>query len=190
MWIANLVINLYFSIRVPPMGTVRAQGAVRCDRRIEPPANGIIAVSPEQGVPLRRLLEAQLAAFHRKVEVAGPEVILDLAPALSFATVINELTVNAAKSGALSVSAGKVSLRWTIDEKSDPSTLLFLWEETGGPRAVSRARGMDWTNIEEMARDLGKLRIDYGSGGLKYELEVPLDEVRFQKQREQSNEPL
>jgi two-component sensor histidine kinase len=165
------------------MGTVLVQGATYFDR--EPPANGGIAVSPEQGVSLRRLLEAQLAAFYKQVDVSGPEIILDPAPALSFATVINELAVNAARHGALSVSAGKVSLHWTVDEKSDSSTLLFLWEETGGPRVISRKRaGSDWTNIEEMARDLGKLRIDYGPRRLKYELEAPLDRVRFHKQKE------
>ena len=166
------------------MGAVLAQGAAQFDRFIKSPANGIIAVSAEQGVPLRRLLEAQLAAFDKQLDVSGPEVILDAAPALSFATLINELAVNAARYGALSVSAGKVSLHWTIDEKSDPSTLMFLWEETGGRRVVSRTRaGLDWTNIEALVRDLGKSRIDYASGGLKYELEVPLDKVRFHNKK-------
>ena len=102
-------------------------------------AQGVPA-SPERGVPLRRLLEAQLAAFYKQVDIGGP--------ALSFATLINELAVTAARYGALLVSAGKVSLHWTVDEKSDPSTLVFLWEETGGRRVVSRTRaGLDWTNI-------------------------------------------
>jgi two-component sensor histidine kinase len=150
------------------------------NRLIEPAANGVFAVRPQQGVPLRRLLGAQLAAFCKQVDMGGPEVILDLAPALSFATVINELAVNAAKYGALSVSAGKLLLRWTVDEKSDPPTLVFLWEETGGPRVVSRTRaGLGQTDIEEMARDLGKFRIDYTWCRLKFELEVPLDKVRF-----------
>ena len=70
------------------MGTVLAQGAAQLDRFIEPPANEIIAASPEQGVALRRLLEAQLAAFYKQVDVGGPEVVLDTAPALTFATVI------------------------------------------------------------------------------------------------------
>jgi hypothetical protein len=42
---------------------------------------------------------------------------------------------------------------------------------------------LEWTNIEALARDLGKSRIDYASGGLKYELEVLLDEVRFHKKK-------
>ncbi len=43
--------------------------------------------------------------------------------------------------------------------------------------------GFGRTNTEETTRDLGKSRIDYASGGLKYELEVPLDEVCFHKQK-------
>jgi len=42
---------------------------------------------------------------------------------------------------------------------------------------------LEWTNIEALARDLGKSRIDYASGGLKYELEVLLDEFRFHKKK-------
>jgi hypothetical protein len=78
--------------------------------------------------------------------------------------------------------AERVSLQWFIDEQSDPVTLRFLWEETEGPSVVSPTRA-DRTSIEEMARGLGKSRIDYRSGRLKYEVEVPLDEVRFHKQK-------
>jgi two-component sensor histidine kinase len=154
--------------------------------------NAMIAVSPEQGVPLKRLLEAQLAAFYKQVDVSGPEVVLDPAPALSFATVINELAVNAARYGALSVATGKVSVHWTVDEKSHLSTLLFLWQETGGRRVASRTSSeSDGANIEAVAQELGKIRISYASGGLKYEMEIPLDEVRFHKQKGGSeNEPL
>src|SRR5271166_3805877 len=166
------------------MGTVLAQGSAQFDRFIESPGNRVIAVSPQQGVPLRRLLETQLAAFYKQVDLSGPEVVLDLAPALSFATLINEFAVSAARYGALSVSTGKVLLHWTVDEKSDRSTLVFRWEETGGRRVVSRTRaGLEWPNIEALARELGKSRIDYASGGLKYELEVLLDEVRFHKKK-------
>ena len=64
------------------MGTAIAQRAAESDHFIDPPANGVIAVSPEQGVPLRRLLEAQLAAFYKQVDLGGPGVVLDPAPAL------------------------------------------------------------------------------------------------------------
>ena len=70
------------------MGPDPAQGAEQFDRFVEPPGNGVIAVSRERGAPLRRLLEAQIAAFNKQVDVGGPEVVLDPATALTFATVI------------------------------------------------------------------------------------------------------
>jgi two-component sensor histidine kinase len=153
-------------------------------------AGGLIAGYPEHGVPLRQLLGVQLASFSKQVDISGTEVILHIASAICLATLINELAVNAAKRGALSLSTGKVSLQWFIDEQSDPATLRFLWEETGGPTAVSRKRaGFNRANIEEMARALGKPQIDYFPGGLRCEVELLLDEVCLHKQqRRKENE--
>ena len=167
------------------MRTDLAQSPAQSDHFIEPAGRVVITVSLEQGVPLGRLLEAQLASFYEQVDLGGPEVVLQPAIALTFATVINELAVNAARYGALSDTAGKVQVHWAVDEQSDPSTLLFLWEEIGGRCVASRTNsGSDWNDIEALTRDLGKPRVDFASGGLKYELRIPLDQVRFRNQRE------
>jgi two-component sensor histidine kinase len=151
-------------------------------------AGGLIAGCPEHGVPLRQLLKIQLASFSEQVDIRGPEVVLHDASATCFATLINELAVNAAESGALSLPTGRVSLQWFTDEQSEPATLRFRWEETGGPNVVSpKQAGLGRTNIEALAIGFDKLRIDHCPGGLKCEAELPLGEAQ---QRKKSNEPV
>ena len=141
-------------------------------------ANGGVAGGPKQGVPLRQLLGAQLAAFAKQVDIDRTEVILRHGAVLGFATLINELAVNAVRHGALSVPAGRVSIRWTIEKNDHPATLRFRWEETGGPSVVSPMRvELDRMIIAEMAKGPGKFRSDYSSDALKFELELLLDDA-------------
>jgi two-component sensor histidine kinase len=136
-------------------------------------------------MPLRQLLGVQLAAFSKQIDIQGAEVVLDMARAINFATLINELAVNAARIGALSLPRGKVSLKWFIEEQSSPTTsttFRFLWEETGGPSVVSTEARFGQSNVEEMARELGKSRIDFFPGEFRFELVLPLDEVSSAKQ--------
>jgi two-component sensor histidine kinase len=140
-------------------------------------AGGLITGRLQHGVPLRQLLGIQLASYSKHVDIRGPEVVLHDASAICFATLINELAVNAARCGALSLPTGRVSLQWFIDAQSEPATLRFLWEETGRPSVVSpKQAGSGRTNIEALARDFEKLRIDYFPGGLECEVELPLGE--------------
>lgn len=135
-------------------------------------AGGLIAGCPEHGVPLRQLLKIQLASFSKQVDIRGPEVVLHEASATCFATLINELAVNASRCGALSLPTGRVSLQWFINEQNEPATLRFRWEETGGPNVVSpKQAGLGRTNIEALVLGFEKLRIDRSPGGLKCEVE-------------------
>jgi two-component sensor histidine kinase len=151
-------------------------------------AGGLIAGCPEPGVPLRQLLGVQLASFSEQVDIRGTEVLLREASAICFATLINELAVNAARCGPLSLPSGRVSLQWFIDEQSESATLRFLWEETGRPSVVSRKQ-CDPGHLVEIARDLGKPRVDFSPDGLKFEVVMLLDEVCLHKQQmEMTNE--
>jgi len=141
---------------------------------------GLIAGCPEHGVPLRQLLGVQLASFSKQVAIRGPEVVLREGSAICFATLINELAVNAARYGALSLPTGRVSLQWFIDDQSEPATLHFLWQETGQPSVVSRKRvEFGPKHMDEITRHLGKPRIDFLLSGLKCEVVMLLDEVCF-----------
>jgi two-component system CheB/CheR fusion protein len=65
-----------------------------------------------------------------RFSLSGPEVRLVAQQALSLGMVIHELATNAAKYGALSASAGSVSITW---ERSG-ADLLLAWRERDGPQ--------------------------------------------------------
>jgi two-component sensor histidine kinase len=53
---------------------------------------------------------------------------------------IHELTTNSLKYGALSVSAGRVSVSWTRDQDRDQQILRLDWLERGGPPVAEPLR--------------------------------------------------
>ncbi len=86
--------------------------------------------------PLRDLILAELAPHAAgdgsNVTVDGPPVMLKPQAALFLALVIHELSTNAAKYGALSVTDGRVEVAWTI-ARDHPPRLELSWIEYGGP---------------------------------------------------------
>lgn len=66
------------------------------------------------------------------LEVAGPPVELGPTSSTSFALILHELATNAAKYGALSTTAGKLSVNWDLVEDK----LILNWKETGGPETA------------------------------------------------------
>ncbi len=62
--------------------------------------------------------------------VHGPAMLLDASQALKVTMVLHELATNAVKYGALSSSAGYVSIAWQQTADDD---LQLIWKEIGGP---------------------------------------------------------
>ena len=56
--------------------------------------------------------------------------------ALAIAMALQELATNAAKYGALSLPAGRLSIQWT----QEADAMRLQWEETGGPLVVPPLR--------------------------------------------------
>ena len=69
-----------------------------------------------------------------RVQIAGPEVVVDGKTALGLTLVLHELGTNAVKYGALSRDAGRVDISWTADVENGCSD--FTWTESGGPRVA------------------------------------------------------
>lgn len=65
-----------------------------------------------------------------RVRLAGPEVALQPRGAIAVAMIVNELSTNAAKYGALSGANGFVDVSWS---RIGPDRLRLEWIETGGP---------------------------------------------------------
>ncbi len=82
---------------------------------------------------------------------------------------LHELGTNAAKHGALSVSAGTVAIRWTVHDRR----LKLSWIERNGPpvKAPSR-RGFGNTLIERTAS--GTAQSTFDRDGVRWDIELPL----------------
>ncbi|KPB40462.1 ATPase-like histidine kinase [Pseudomonas savastanoi pv. phaseolicola] len=62
--------------------------------------------------------------------------------------VLHELMANAVQHGALSSSAGQVTVISTLDAGHNPPTLKIEWSETGGPPiAASTVKGFGFRLI-------------------------------------------
>jgi PAS domain S-box-containing protein len=123
------------------------------------------------GAELSAIVEQELAPYaeEARVQIDGPQVLLEPGAAQSIAVILHELATNAAKYGALSTAKGQLALEWS--HESD-GRLTVHWTETGGPvvKAPSR-RGFGGRVIERMVADLkGKTSYNWRPEGLACEI--------------------
>jgi two-component sensor histidine kinase len=85
-----------------------------------------------EGASLKAIFERTLAPFAgpERLGVEGPPLLLAPKVALALSAVIQELSTNAAKYGALSAPSGKVKVSWSVQENG---LVRLLWIESGGP---------------------------------------------------------
>jgi two-component sensor histidine kinase len=94
----------------------------------------LIMATQGQGADLRGILSAELRPYGvSRVSMDGPAVLLPPKLALMMALVVHELATNAAKYGALSSSAGNLSIQWSLAD----ARLDLEWRESGGPAVAA-----------------------------------------------------
>ncbi len=138
-----------------------------------------------EAVDLRLLIERSIAAVRPAsadgaVEIRGPDIALSPKASITLALVVHELATNAARHGALSTAAGRVTIDW--DRLASPAagggTRLHLrWVEQGGPPiADAPAAGLGITLIRRaIGFDLdGTAAVSFHDEGLFAELSIPL----------------
>jgi two-component sensor histidine kinase len=154
---------------------------VALDRRIQSMASThqLLSSSRWQGVPLRELLRRELAPYtsNSNTCIEGPEVILGPEAAQTTASVLHELTTNAAKYGALSKREGRVSVRWHCAPNGQaPGPLAIEWLETGGPPVKAPSgSGYGRSVITELVSyELGgTARLLFSPEGVRCRLDIP-----------------
>lgn len=133
-------------------------------------AHDLLTAERWAGADLATVASRSLAAVVAdtgRVAVEGPRVRLRPPAAVTFALVFHELATNALKYGALSNDEGVVSLVWSLSD--DGAVLNLTWRETGGPHVAAPSRRGFGSHLIERglsAEAGGKVRLDYGSGGL------------------------
>jgi PAS domain S-box-containing protein len=99
-------------------------------------AHSVLAEGRWQGVALRALVEAELAAFlangelGQRVRLDGPDLLLVPPAVQALSMALHELATNATKYGALSVPAGRLAVTWALDRGA--GLLRLAWVERGG----------------------------------------------------------
>ena len=126
--------------------------------------------------PLRRLLDAEARAWTHsadRVTLTGPGVTLDSRAYQSLALVFHEMMTNAAKYGALSQPAGRLTVTWSRDGNGD---LRIAWRELGGPPVKPPTRRGFGSVIVEQTVPFelrGESRVDYLHQGVHGSFLIP-----------------
>ncbi len=143
----------------------------------------VLTRSEWTGANVRELVSEQLGPHDPQTErrtMEGPDIGLLPGAALALSIALGELTTNAAKYGALSVSRGTVSISWERREAPGKSRLYLVWRERNGPPVRSpERRGFGSRLIERgmISRLGGSAKLTFDVEGLTCEIELPLDRV-------------
>ncbi|MGO9699290.1 MAG: response regulator [Xanthobacteraceae bacterium] len=139
-------------------------------------AHALLSDSRWHGADLGALVAEELAPYRiaeaEKVNITGPRVSLLPHMAQGLALALHEMATNAAKHGALSSVAGKVSVTW----QTQPDTLVLLWQENGGPALApppARSFGLNVIRASIESQLGGKAAFDWNPQGLRCTLSIP-----------------
>jgi PAS domain S-box-containing protein len=141
-------------------------------------AHSLLSQSRWNGAGLTDLVRHQLAPYatDANTTVSGVDVMLTAAATQAVAMVLHELVTNAAKYGALSSPAGRVSVQW--DRVDGATKLTIVWRETGGPPVPASAQSGYGTSL---IRDLiphelgGTVDLEMEPEGARCTIVIPLD---------------
>ena len=133
-----------------------------------------------ENAELRELLSGSLAPYAaaapERIVLRGEDLVLRPRAVLTLAMAVHELTTNAAKYGALSLSGGSVEVRWEPLQMDGRKILRLEWRESGGPEVkVPTRRSFGSRLIEGSIRAelSGTAQLTYAPEGLRCEMLIP-----------------
>jgi two-component sensor histidine kinase len=132
------------------------------------------------GASLNELIRSQLAVYLDRddapVSFAGPDIALKPEAAQNLGLALHELSVNAARFGALSVPEGRVTIAWKRAGEGPQEVLEFDWQEHLGPKVKARRKqGFGSLVIERnLARSLdAQVDMSFQADGLRCHVVIP-----------------
>ncbi|MBW0006712.1 MAG: hypothetical protein JO335_03265, partial [Sphingomonas sp.] len=131
---------------------------------------------------LNELLKTLLGPFIGRINMSGPNVLLEPDPTFGLSLALHELATNASKHGALSVPEGRVDMSWLVTRTQQGLTLVLDWKEINGPAPKKNRRPGFGSRLINMVieRQLnGQAKQAFEPGGLVAELTVPLTHERW-----------
>ncbi len=137
------------------------------------------------GADLHELIRSQLAHFGdligARIGLCGPPLFISASAAQTIGMALHELATNAGKYGALSTSAGRVDIAWSLERDGNGEGRFELsWRESGGrPVSQPSRSGFGSTVICGMARMSleADVDLDFAPGGLIWRLRCSSEKV-------------
>ncbi len=145
-------------------------------------AHDLLGREEWKGVGLNDLVCEVLEPFRacggraRRFTIEGENIRLLPNATLGLGIAFHELATNAIKYGAFSNETGKISIKWTRENKPDGRWLCVHWRETGGPPVtVPKRRGFGSRVIEQgLAHDVeGKVELNFLPPGVVCTIDIP-----------------
>jgi two-component sensor histidine kinase len=141
----------------------------------------LIAEEQWRGAHFRELVSRQVEYFvdreARRVDLSGPDFLMEPSAAQHVGMALHELCVNAVQHGALSQPAGKVFFRWKWEgQMSGKPWLHVSWGETNGPPAkMPERKGFGFLVLERLAPEGlgGSATLVFRADGAAWLCEVP-----------------
>jgi two-component sensor histidine kinase len=98
-----------------------------------------LKLAREASITLQELVEAELEPYQLdapgRFVLDGPRLVLASAEAIALGLALNELATNALKYGALSITGGRLEVRW----RAEGNHIVVEWGETDGPEVRAMA---------------------------------------------------
>ena len=117
-----------------------------------------------------------------RIDVSGPNIELGPRATLSLSLLLHELATNAAKYGALSVPAGRVSVAWRLEGEGDAGEVVLDWRERDGPPVAAPAgegrRGFGTRLINLGLAGTGGVDLRYPPTGFQASMRAPLAQLQ------------
>lgn len=136
-------------------------------------AHNILTQTGWQQADLTELVQQVMSPYRGagedRVTISGPAIPVPPQFVLPLALVFHELATNAAKYGALSVTAGRVDIGWRSERKAEGTEIRLVWREVGGPAVSLPTReGFGSTLIRRtIAYELeGEAELEYAAQGV------------------------
>jgi PAS domain S-box-containing protein len=136
------------------------------------------------GASLNELIRSQLAGYLDRsagqVSIDGPPIALKPEAAQNLGLALHELAINAAKYGALSVPAGRVSITWSQPESTSGNAIALEWREQLGPKVKGRRKkGFGSMVIERnLTRAFdAEVNLEFDPDGLRCHIVIPASQV-------------
>lgn len=166
----------------PDLPTARAAAASRL--RALGQAHELLLADAWEAAPVDAIVARtldDLGVGAGRITAEGPPVRLAATAALQLALALHELGTNAAKYGALSTDAGRVTIRWSLSGPAGDERFQLAWREEGGPPVEPPTRRGFGARILERATAAafgGQVELLYAPEGVRWSVTAPMSGLR------------